>query len=575
MKTSKFIYALSVVALLGLSSCGKDFLDTPTDSRVELDSTEKLRMLLVSSYPTYNYSWPCELMSDNMEDNNAPDEDGLRYNLSPYDRGDDEMFRWDVCVSNTNADSPSGIWEGHYNAIAGANAVLEVLDKWEAQGTTLDATQLAIKGEALMIRSYCHFILAQVFCQPYRGDAVNETLIGIPYIKKPEVTVKPNYVRGTLKETYDNIRADLEAGLALVNNSIYEIPKYHFNKSACDAFAARFYLFTREYDKCLEHCNAAFGGADIDPRPFMSTMFENLGNFYYISDFGLFAQGMDKARNLMLIPTYSQSWRHYASGSRYGVIRDALNSTLHGSSPAWSRFKFKSSNGKGKSFTMHPCFNGCIASNGKSEYGNYFAGNISEQFEYSDKTAGIGYTHVTKSEFTGEEVLLTRAEAKLFLGRIDEALADVQIWENARRKSPSAEGSEDMFVDLTKENIRKFYVDKDPGYGIAKPINVDQICPSNWSISTPEEIAMLQCIQHFRRIDMIHTGMRWFDIKRLGLEFDRKIGKDVVEHLGIFDERKAVQIPAEIQAAGIQANPRPSEESRKLTPRSAYVLVAD
>ena len=86
---------------------------------------------------------------------------------------------------------------------------------------------------------------------------------------------------------------------------------------------------------------------------------------------------------------------------------------------------------------------------------------------------------------------------------------------------------------------------------------------------------MLQCIQHFRRIEMIHTGMRWFDIKRFGLEFDRKIGKDVVDHLGIFDERKAVQIPAEIQAAGITANPRPSEESRRLIPRSAYVRVTE
>lgn len=573
MKTYKFIYALSVAAVLGLSSCGSDFLDTPTDSRVELDTTEKLRMLLVSSYPQQNYGWPCEIMSDNIEDNNAPDEDGLRYNLSPYDRGDEEMFAWDVCVSSTSNDTPSGIWEAHYNAIAGANAVLEVLDKWQAEGQKLDDTQLAIKGEALLIRSYCHFILAQVFCHPYRGDAVNETLLGIPYIKKPETTVKPNYERGTLKETYDNIRKDLEDGLALVNNGIYEIPKYHFNKAAADAYAARFYLFTREYDKCLAHCNAAFGGADVDPRQYLSTMFENLGNFYYISDFGLFAQGSDKPRNFMLIATYSQAWRHFVGSARFHVIRDALNATIHGSSPAWSSFKWKQSSGKGGSFTMHPCYNGASASNGKSEYGTYFAGNISEQFEYTDKLAGIGYTHVTRSEFTGEEILLTRAEAKLFLGDIDGALADIVIWENARRKCPSAEGSEDQFKDLTIESIRKFYVDKDPGYGIAKTINIDAICPSNWTVSTPDEIGMLQCIQHFRRIEQVHTGMRWFDIKRYGLEFDRKIGKDGRDHLGIFDERKAMQIPAEIQAAGLTANPRVKDEDRKLTPSSALVMV--
>lgn len=573
MKTKNIIYTLSVAAVLGLTSCGSDFLDTPTDSRVELDTTEKLRMLLVSSYPQQNYAWPCEIMSDNIEDNNAPDEDGLRYNLTPYNRGDEEMFRWDVCVSNTDADSPSGIWESHYNAIAGANAVLEVLEKWEKEGEDLDATQKAIKGEALMIRSYCHFILAQVFCMPYGGDAYNETQLGIPYIKKPETTVKPHYSRGTLKETYDNVRADLVAGLELINNGIYEIPKYHFNKTAADAYAARFYLVTREYDKCLEHCNAAFGGEGVDPSQYLTTMFANLGNFYYISDFGLFAQGVDKPRNFLLIATYSQAWRHYISSVRFHVIRDALNATIHGSSPAWSSFTWRLTSGKGGSFTMHPCFNGACASNGQSEYGTYFAGNISEQFEYTDKLAGIGYTHVTKSEFTGEEVLLTRAEAKLFLGDTQGAVDDLSIWEKARRKCPSAEGDEDRFVDLTIENIRKFYVDRNPGYGIAKTINVDQICPSKWSVSSPDQMGVLQCIQHFRRIEQIHTGMRWFDIKRLGLEFDRKIGKSEVDHLGVFDERKAMQIPAEIQAAGITANPRVSDEDRKLMPQSALEKV--
>lgn len=574
MKAKKLIYTLSMAFALGLTSCGSDFLDTPTDSRVELNSTEKLRMLLVSSYPMNNYGWPCELMSDNMEDNNAPDDDGLRYNLSPYDRGDDEMFRWEVCVSNTDSDSPSAIWESHYHAIAGANAVLEVLDKWESEGKKLDSTQRAIRGEALMIRSYCHFMLAQVFCHPYRGDAANETLLGIPYITKPETTVKPDYNRGTLKETYDNIRADLEAGLPLIDNGLYEIPKYHFNKTAADAYAARFYLFTREYDKCLQHCNAAFGGADVDPRSLLTTFFQHVGDFYYASDMGKFKQGSDKPNNFMLIATYSIAMRHIASGCRYAVIRDALNATIHGSSPSWSSFKWKLSNGKGGTFTMHPCFNGACGSNGKSEYGSVFFGNIPEQFEITDKIAGIGYAHLTRSEFNAEEVLLTRAEAKLFLGDINGALADIQIWENNRRQCPSAEGDEDRFVDLSIENIRKFYVDKDPGYGIAKTINIDQICPSNWSVSSPDEIAMLQCIQHFRRIEMIHTGMRWFDIKRFGLEFDRKIGKDGFDHLGIFDERKAIQIPAEIAAAGMQKNPRPGDDP-KVQPASALIMVGE
>lgn len=575
MKANKTIYGLSALALLSLASCGSDFLGTPTDSRVEIDTTDKMRMLLVSSYPSSNYAWPCELMSDNMEDNNAPDANGLRYNLSPYDKGDEEMFRWEVCVNNTSSDSPSQIWESHYNAIAGANAVLEGLEKMEAQGE-LDDTQKAIKGEALLIRSYCHFIIAQCFCHPYRGEAASVQFMGIPYIKKPETTVKPHYERGTLAETYQNIRQDLEEGLPLISDNLYEVPKYHFNKQAAHAFAARFYLFTREYRKCLDHCNEVFGGDNAEVSDFMSNYFRYLADFYTLADHGLYQQSIERERNFLLIPTYSVVLRRLGSGCRFGVTKDALNATIHSSGPTWSSFSGWG-DGKGHSFAMHPCFIGCAGDNGKYEYGQWYCGNIVEQFEYSDKLAGIGYCHTTRSEFTGEELILTRAEAKLFLGDMAGAISDLSVWEKARRDcyyvNEKNEGN--RFKDLTVASIREFYVQSDPGYGIAKTIHIDEICPSVDGISVGEgtdEMGVLQCIQHFRRIETLHNGMRWFDLKRLGLEFDRKIGKNETDHLGVFDERKAMQIPAEIQAAGIVPNKQVTAGEIQLPPMPDYIL---
>lgn len=550
MKTNKFIYALSLAAVLGMSSCGSDFLNTPTDSRVELDSNEKLRMLLVSSYPSRSYAWPCEIMSDNMVDNNAADDDWVRYNLSAYDKGDDEMFRWEVCVNNTDSESPSDIWEGNYQAIAGANAVLEQIEKLEAAGT-LDDTQKAIKGEALMIRSFCHFILAQCFCHPYRGDAENAGLLGIPYIKRPEMNVKPHYERGTLKETYDNIRKDLEEGLPLISNNLYEVPKYHFNLAASHAYAARFYLFTRDYEKCLEHSTAAFGGED--PSSMFSKVLEMSDKIFSYDQAARLHNGADQPRNLLLISTYATLCRRLGSGCRYGVNREALMATFLSGSPAWIDFYGQYNNTQAY---FHPATTACLTPNGSSEFGWWFYPNASEMFEYTNKLAGIGYPHITKSEFTAEEMVLTRAEAKLFLGDIQGALDDLTIWEHARRKCPNASTGGRKFQDLTIENIREFYIDEDPGWGIAKTINIDMICPSNHKLNTDEEWGVLQCIQHYRRIELMHTGMRWFDIKRYGIEFDRKIGKTGADHLDILDERKAIQIPAEIQAAGMQPNKR-------------------
>lgn len=566
-------------AAIALSSCS-GFLDAPTDTRVDLVNTDQVRMLMNSAYPDVSYAWPCEIMSDNIEDNNSPEgqgNEGIHYNLPSFDRGDDEMFRWETCVSNTNTDSPSIIWEEFYGSIAACNAVLERLDQWEQQNGTLDRTQTAIRAEAKILRAFDAFILAQVFCQPYRGS-LSDSELGIPYPTSPETTVKPHYERGTLTETYAKIQKDLEDALPDIDNGLYSAPKYHFNQTAAYAFAARFYLFTRQYEKALQYANATFGGEGIDPTPFLSDIWSKLGDFYYVMDFGLYQKGQDKASNFLLYPTHTQQLRRMGNGCRYAVIRDALYSTIYSASPIWSRFKWSLSNGKGGEFTMHPCFNGILIDNGgQSEYGTIMVGTVDEQFEYTDKIAGIGYVRMTRREFFGEETLLTRAEAKLFLGDTNGAIEDLKTWERVRRNCPAALGKEFAFAELTLEGIKSFYADNDPGHGIAKTINIDQICPeSDARVSTDAIMPVLQCVQHFRRIETIHTGMRWFDIKRFGIEFDRKIGNlvapnyHVMDHLSITDPRKAVQIPAEVVAAGMQANPR-GNAPETVSPASARV----
>ena len=71
--------------------------------------------------------------------------------------------------------------------------------------------------------------------------------------------------------------------------------------------------------------------------------------------------------------------------------------------------------------------------------------------------------------------------------------------------------------------------------------------------------------------------MRFFDIKRLGLEITHVIGKDArTETLGVFDPRKALQIPNEVIAAGLEPNNRilqtPGDNS-ELRADEKYTLV--
>ena len=67
---------------------------------------------------------------------------------------------------------------------------------------------------------------------------------------------------------------------------------------------------------------------------------------------------------------------------------------------------------------------------------------------------------------------------------------------------------------------------------------------------------MLQLILHLRRIELLHDGMRWFDLKRYGIELvhNRDGNSDIV--LKKEDRRRAFQLPQDVISAGLQANPR-------------------
>ncbi len=564
----RYIILLPVVAaLLSMASC-KDFLDKETDTRVTLNNVEQLRQLMVDAYPSSNYGLLGEFSSDNLIDNNAPTDAGVRYNLSSYNRNDDELFSWEDCRSESGSDSPSSVWESQYHAIAVCNAVLEKVAQFEAEGDNSDMLK-AIKGEALVCRAYNHFILAQLFCMPYGEPNLSKP--GIPYITAPETKVLVHYERGTVAETYDKIEADLVEGLPLINDGLYEIPKYHFNRQAANTFASRFYLQKREYEKVLEYANAAFGGADVDPSPYMSELWSQ-ENLYYLSDFGRYYSNAVHPRNFMVISTYSTMARHFSGGRRYACNGEALRATVQGPGPSWVSEIWRSTGG-GESFAMNPCFNGFLFVNGEREYGIWFGAPLGEQFEYTDKIAGIGYAHIVRTEFTGEEALFNRAEAKFFLGDIDGGFADLKVWEDAHRKH--SRGYSGM-RDFTKANVVSFYNDceakyvenlgkraelaekysKSIMYGIAKPLHIDEICPSKYVV-TNEIRPYLQCLLHFRRIENLHNGTRWFDIKRYGLSLVHRIGRSAQEVvLQTNDPRYALQIPNEVIAAGLERNER-------------------
>ena len=537
----KYIFIFAGLSLMALSSCN-DYLDKTPDTRVYLETVDQLQSLLVDGYLSEDYAAVCELSSDNMVDNTAPDKTGNRYNLAPYDLADNQIFAWEDVTLGTGSDTPYSVWTACYSAIAVANAVLEKAAEFEVNMSDdngplsyNDSLKLqAVKGEAYLIRAYHHFILANVFCMPYGGPKLAPNQQGLPYMKETETKVSPQYERGNLQDFYENIEQDLLAGLALVRDQFYKVPRYHFNVNAANAFAAQYYLWVRNYPEAERYATLSLGD---NPAANMNNYWRRT-DLYAGEDYVRANCGISNPSILMSIAT-STVWSRRI-GERYGCKDNAASGTISGPGPTWSN--------------SHPCFRDNVFIVGAQEYGVFFIGNWWELFEYTDKLAGIGYVHMMRNEFTIEKSLLVRAEARIFQHKYDDALADLKMWLDNR---DNCVNKANVITPLTAGVIERFY-NRDPktNFEINKPMHIDEVCPSD-TYSVDEEMKpWLQCVQHFRRIETVHKGDRFFDLKRYGIEVTHRIGATRVETLTVGDKRWAIQLPYEVWIAGLEKNER-------------------
>jgi tetratricopeptide (TPR) repeat protein len=520
------LMAALIVATIGNWSCN-DFLDTLPDNRTTLNTEKKIAQLLVSAYSTANISVLAELSSDNFVDNNSPEVNPSN-RLESRERMHDEIFAWEPAVSSSDEDSPFALWEMYYKAIATANHALEAIDKLETDDPALNLNPL--RGEALLCRAYNHFVLVNIFCQSYKDAEASKKDVGIPYITEPETKVLVEYERGTVAGVYENIRADIEAGINLISDDSYGVSKYHFNSAAANAFAARFYLYTRNYEKVVDHANKVLGS-----NP--ASVLRNWSAIYNNSDEEAYAYiNVNEPANLLVIPTNSVFFRTFMA-TRYGYNGSAQSAISNGG-PLWNGWP--------------PCFSGGWWWTYGQEYGA-FCSKVSEFFEYTDKIAGIGYTHVVRTEFTTDETLLCRAEALLFLGRKAEAMADLNTWCTSHLVSQ----------ELTEGAISNFYTaDR---WWVVSPLN-NKLMSSSFVVKADQE-PIVQCILHFRRIETVFEGLRWFDIKRYGIEVTHLIGSSKTDILKWNDPRRAIELPQDVIAVGMEANPKKTSTSNHLIPQ--------
>ncbi len=514
------IYIILFTLISGLFLSCEDFLDTMPDNRAEINSVEKVTKLLVAAYPTNSAALIAEMSSDNTKDN------GSLY--SPYNQEQEDAYLWKD-ITTTGNDAPKAIWDAHYGAIAAAN---QALDAIKEMGDP--ANLQAQKGEALIARAYSHFALANLFCLPYNPETADSDL-GLPYSEKPETLVDVKYERGTMKDLYEKINSDIEAGLPLINDEIYSVPKYHFNKKASYAFAARFNLFYHKYNKTIEYATVALGDFPDKLLTKWSKIVGLASNWSVRTD--AYIADNDPA-NFILMTAYS-AWPYvhgpYTIGQRYGNARPIFEKESVRANGPW---------GASQNLYLANSVFGLDQKMIASKFGAYF--------EYTDKVAGIGYLHSVMVPFTAGETLLCRAEAYILQNNFAEGVADINSWIKGNCLPSVGTLSQEALVSFyEKVSYMPIKLNSDNNRSIKKVIN-----PQGFIVSEGVQENLIQAILHIRRIENVHDGQRWYDIKRYGIEIAHN--RDGIEPDVLLknDPRRAVQLPQDVINAGLQANPR-------------------
>ena len=149
--------------------------------------------------------------------------------------------------------------------------------------------------------------------------------------------------------------------------------------------------------------------------------------------------------------------------------------------------------------------------------------------------------------FTADETLLCRAEAKLYSDDRDGAIQDLNIWTTSHLvTNPLTLTNIKNLYDRTKVN-NDFVSDLHPAeMGFEK-------------VLTGDDLSVLDCILHFRRIETVHEGQRWFDIKRYGIKiyhFYKGPREDAIniDSLTCDDPRRVFELPNNVIESGYPGN---------------------
>ncbi len=242
----KLLYIILLGCMMVTTACDS-YLDIKPVGSVIPGTLAEYRALLTRSYKDIS------LLRDRGMANFRSDEMFVRnkdFDLDSYA----DIERWNDKAPNSSTSSFE--WVVYYNVLFIANHIIEN-EGGISEGSNEDIRQLV--GEAYLMRAYMHFLLVNLYGQPYTKPGALETN-SIPL--KLDTDLEKVLTRQTVAEVYSSIDGDMAKAKEMIVQQKWEARyAYRFSTVSVDAMLSRVALYKGDWKASLEASKEVMKGA--------------------------------------------------------------------------------------------------------------------------------------------------------------------------------------------------------------------------------------------------------------------------------------------------------------------------
>lgn len=281
------IYKLLAIGLLvvGMTSCGEDFLDTDYNSNL----SGKTAIELAAKDPSFIKSYIDGIWSSMVETKRSQ-HDSFSYMsvLHSTDMMTEDMlmakthwFLYDYALDNRTYTyrRTSVDWITFYTMITKANEIMDFFPN----GAEVSAAKTYL-GQAYAVRGLAYYYLIQLYQHPVKAD-------GTPNLEAPGVPIMLSAVdseteeqrstlkgRNTVQDVYNRIESDLVEAVKLLGDADARTSKNEINVDVANGILARYYLLSQKWQKAADAAAEARKNTEVMDKESLHDGFMNVSN---------------------------------------------------------------------------------------------------------------------------------------------------------------------------------------------------------------------------------------------------------------------------------------------------------